>query len=712
MIAYRKFLRSAFAAVGGLTLAAAGVACLVPVASAAVDDGPVGGVTILGDANGRRKVEAFGFADRAQGVKFDADTVCWIASNTKGIAAATVLTCVDDGLIALDDPVSKYLPEFKDLKVKEKDGTVRPAKTVMTIRHVLSHTSGLEFFPGWPIDARPMRLLAQEGAKSFLWTDPGTGYRYSNWGIDVAVAIVEAVTGRPWEERLQKRILDPLEMKDTTFWPNGEQMTRLAKGYQLKDGAEPREVANVQVAWPLSLHSRFAEAGGGLYSTANDLYKFARMIANRGWGVNTRILSEKIMKEWFAKQTPEGVPNKYSFGMDVNPEQGRIGHGGAWRTNLSVDWKNGTLRVYVVQVDSPNATSKKHFDDFIAAAEKAQAKEPVEWTDGLDLPVEGRAFPLAELARPYDRLPIAYSNELTSSVWWLMQEPAGEAFRFRTASKRLRVQYLLGAKPSSSPHNPATNKSGVDVYQKTADKGWQYVPPKFPQSQPLENGCCWDVEIEPGAETLVYLPTYNLFESIRFGVEPGTTIEPLKAPSAKPVVIYGTSITQGGCGSRPGMAWPAVVGREANVEVVNLGFSGSGCMELVLAKHLANIDASLYVLDNICNMTPDLTEQRFEPFLRYLREKRPMTPIVVTKNAWCHYPAKRRNLELMQATVAKLQKEDAAKWAKVIFAGLDPAYDDEDFTVDGLHLADYGMMTVGKLFAKEFLSVLEKETKR
>ena len=678
-------------------------------ASAAVDDGPVGGVTIIGDANGRKTVECFGFADRAEGLKFDADTVCWIASNTKGIAAATVLTLVDDGLIALDDPVSKYLPEFKDLRVKEKDGAVRPAKTVMTIRHALSHTSGLEFFPGWPIDARPMRLLAQEGAKSCLWTDPGTGYRYSNWGIDVAAAVVEAVTGRPWEERLQKRILDPLGMNDTTFWPDERQMARLARGYHLVDGAAPTEVANVQVQRPLSLHSRFAEAGGGLYSTANDLYKFARMIANRGYGRYGRILSEKVMREWFAKQTPDGIPEKYSFGMNVDPERGLISHGGAWRTDLSVDWKNGTLRIYFVQTDNVNTASKRRFDDFVAAAEKKLAREPVDWVSGLDLPVEGRAFPVAELARPYDRLPAAWSNEYTSSVRYLQMEPSGEAFRFRTDSRRLRVRYILGAVPASSPHNPATNKSGVDVYQKTA-KGWQYVAPTFPQMQPLENGCCWDVPVEPGAETLVYLPTYNVLESIDLGVEPGTRITPIAPPSKKPVVIYGTSITQGGCGSRPGVAWPAVAGREGNFEVVNLGFSGSGCMELVLAKCLARIDASVYVLDNISNMRQNLVEERFEPFLRYLKEKRPETPMVVTCNAWRHSAKQSAAWDAMAAIVGKLKKEDPAKWANLILAGLDPAYDaDQDFTVDGLHLADHGMKTVGRLFAKEFLAIMDSQ---
>lgn len=327
------------------------------------DRGPVGGVSLIGAADGRRHLTCWGWADEAKKTRFNADTMCWIASNTKGIAAAVVLTLVDDGLVSLDDPISKHLPEFAALTVKEKNGSLRPAKTVMTLRHVLSHTSGLAFFPGKPYDCRderPMRLLAHLGAKTPLEFDPGTGFKYSNWGIDVAVAVVEAVTGRPWEERLKKRLLEPLEMNDTTFWPNEEQMRRMAKGYAFKADGGRRESTSYPLRDLRGAKPRYAEAGGGLFSTANDLYKFFRMIANVGRGENgRRVLSEKAMREWFSKQTPEAIEKQYSLGMWINPQKNSISHAGAWRTHGIADWENSTVRIYMVQVVRGNGDTKE-----------------------------------------------------------------------------------------------------------------------------------------------------------------------------------------------------------------------------------------------------------------------------------------------------------------------------------------------------------------
>lgn len=673
--------------------------------------GPVGGVSLLGDANGRRYVNCWGWADEANKVKFDADTVCWIASNTKGIAAAAVLTLVDEGLIGLDDPVSKYLPEFADLKVKEKDGKIRPAKTVMTIRHCLSHTSGLAFFPDMSIDARPMRLLAHLGAQRPLLADPGTKFKYSNWGIDVAVAVIEAVTGRSWEERLQSHILDPLEMKDTTFWPNEDQMRRLAEGYRFLKNGSRVVAANGQLRALNCGKPRYAEAGGGLYSTANDLYKFFRMLANRGYAESgRRILSEKIMNEWYKKRSSTSKEDEYRFGMWVGPEDCRIGHGGAWRTLGWADWKNSTVRLYMVQNDSENDDAVACRTEWGRKSVEFLRRDPVDWIDGLSLPVEGRGYPAKELVRPYSRLPLAEKAGIPAGVWTLQQQPAGLLFRFKTDSPSLRVKYLLSYRPQSSPHNPSTGKSGVSVYQRNAKGGWDFIAPRFPTSFPLAVSCCYDIPVTPGAETIAYLPLYNGLENIAFGVKPGCKITPVAKPSEKPVVVYGTSITQGGCATRPGIAWTAVAGRESGLEIVNLGFSGSGCLEIGLAHCMARIDAALYVLDNISNLTPDLAEKRLKPFLEYLKQKRPAVPIMVTHNPWViHSPNVQNTWKTMHSIVLALKAEDPVKWANLSLGGEGPEFQlDRDYTVDGLHLADWGMMQVGKGFAKEFLKALGK----
>ena len=211
----------------GLVLASALSAFVGP------DKGQLPGVvTAEGDVTGRLEIRAEGFADVATKRAMATNTVFWIASNTKGIAAATFLSLMDEGKIALDDPVEKYLPEWKTCTVQ---ATGKAPKRRPTLRMMLSHTAGLPFFvlnPGGKsctIDKRTVRELSRLGAATPLTFEPGEGYDYSNWGIDVAMAAIEVVTGRPFEEEMKRRVLDPLGMHDTGMIPSAEQMTRLAK---------------------------------------------------------------------------------------------------------------------------------------------------------------------------------------------------------------------------------------------------------------------------------------------------------------------------------------------------------------------------------------------------------------------------------------------------------------------------------------------------
>ena len=149
--------------------------------------GKVPGTVTIGYADGKLTTQCFGYANVAEKTPMTADTVGWLASNTKAIACALVLSYVEEGKLSLDEPISRYLPEWK-------------GENVPTLRQCMSHTSGLKFFPEMPIDRRPVQLLSRLGAQSERVAAPGEKYQYSNWGIDVAVACVEAVTGQPWEE--------------------------------------------------------------------------------------------------------------------------------------------------------------------------------------------------------------------------------------------------------------------------------------------------------------------------------------------------------------------------------------------------------------------------------------------------------------------------------------------------------------------------------
>ena len=299
--------------------------------------GKVPGAVTIGYADGKLTTQCYGFADAEAKIPMTADTVGWLASNTKAIACALVLSYVEEGKLALGEPISRYLPEWKGEKVP-------------TLRQCMSHTSGLKFFPEMPIDRRPVQLLSRLGAQSERVAAPGEKYQYSNWGIDVAVACVEVVTGQPWEVLLKERILDPLEMRDATFFPTEEQCARMAKGYVLTDDKPAKEVTVNQFQYPYSLHSRYPEAGGGLFGSPMDMIKFFAMVANGGVGLNEkRVLKSETVALWFEKQTPECVEEDYSFGARVSKDRQMMSHGGAWSTWGCAYRESGVARVFFVQ---------------------------------------------------------------------------------------------------------------------------------------------------------------------------------------------------------------------------------------------------------------------------------------------------------------------------------------------------------------------------
>ncbi|MBQ7188853.1 MAG: beta-lactamase family protein [Kiritimatiellae bacterium] len=310
------------------------------------ENGKIPGIVSVVWKNGVKRADCVGYADLATRRPMTENSLFWIASQTKAIGAVTFLTLLDEKKVSLDDPVEKYLPEFATVRVKDGK-TTREPKSKMTLRQILSHTSGLPFFPAMPIDARPVRLLASIGAKTPLESDPGTQYRYSNWGIDVAMAVLEVVTEQPFEKVMKERVLDPLEMKDATFFPNDEQMARLATSYRFDQGT-PVAITVNQLQFPYSLHTRYTEAGGGLFATPSDLLKFYAMLANGGTGLNgKRILSPETFAELTRKQTPEAVKNPYSFGLHVG--DGTVSHGGAYQTWGEANWRAKSVRLYLVQ---------------------------------------------------------------------------------------------------------------------------------------------------------------------------------------------------------------------------------------------------------------------------------------------------------------------------------------------------------------------------
>ncbi len=314
-----------------------------------------GAVALVADREKVLSVETVGFADIKADAPMKADSVFWIASQSKGITAAAVMMVVDDGKIALDDPVEKYLPEFRELMVAVKDGdkvTLKKPSHPITIRETLCHISGMPFRSDVEqptLDGLPLADAVKSYAKTPLQTEPGTHYQYSNAGINTAARVIEVVTGQKYEDFMDERLFKPLGMKDTTFWPNEEQIARLAKSYRpnaTKDGLV--EFPFGQLLYPLNDRTkRFPMPAGGLFSTAHDTALFCQMLLNGGELNGKRYLSESAFRELTSRQTPESIPNSYGLGLAVGGDW--FGHGGAHATNMEIRPANGIVTIWMVQ---------------------------------------------------------------------------------------------------------------------------------------------------------------------------------------------------------------------------------------------------------------------------------------------------------------------------------------------------------------------------
>jgi CubicO group peptidase (beta-lactamase class C family) len=316
-----------------------------------------GVIAIVADKTGKVHYKnLLGFADVEAKKPIGEDNVFWIASMTKMFAGASVMMLVDEGKVSLDDPVTKFIPWLdKWMVVEEKDQShvlLKPPVRPVTIRHLLSHTSGLagtsELQQVTGADGTPLKARALSSVTGPLQSQPGDKYAYGNQGMNVAARIVEIVSDMPYETFLQKRFFDPLGMTETTFWPSEAQVARLAGAYgpnKEKDGYARGGIGFLTKPLSDRVH-RFPEAGGGLFSTTHDILRYGLLLANDGELDGKRYLSHTAMDELRKEQTGKTKVN-YSLGYHLR--NGMFGHHGAYGTDLSVDPKTGMVAVFMVQ---------------------------------------------------------------------------------------------------------------------------------------------------------------------------------------------------------------------------------------------------------------------------------------------------------------------------------------------------------------------------
>ena len=347
------------------------------------DSGPsqvAGAVLVVGSGQGIAYEEALGQQNIDEKQPLGKDSLFRIASMTKPITAMGIMILQDEGKLSVEDPVEKYLPEFKgQLLIDKREGdklVLKQPERPITLRDLLTHTSGLPGgFPAGLSDLyfkRNYNLAEATAMQSQRPLDfpPGSKWAYCNAGIDTLGRIIEVVSGQSYEDFLSQRIFKPLRMNDTTPYPSEEQLKRLAGLYEFKEGK--LNYVDWQLIGPVK-GARHPIPAGGLFSTGSDLaklYQFMLAVPHSGGKDGKQILSPSAVKQMTTLQTGDlqcgFTPGMgFGFGWAVTKEpqgvhemmsKGTYGHGGAFGTQGWIDPEKDLFVILLIQrVGLPNA---------------------------------------------------------------------------------------------------------------------------------------------------------------------------------------------------------------------------------------------------------------------------------------------------------------------------------------------------------------------
>jgi len=335
--------------------------------------------------------------------------------------------------------------------------------------------------------------------------------------------------------------------------------------------------------------------------------------------------------------------------------------------------------------------------------------------------IEGQAWP-KEVQSTYDRLPSSAENVVRKEVWNLSHHTAGLMVRFRSNSDQVVVRYSVGGSQAML-HMPATGVSGVDLYAIDADGKWLWCSGKYAMGDTIvyryEGLKPNDSYHQKGREYRLYLPLYNSVQWLQIGVPTGSQFTPIPVRAEKPIVVYGTSIAQGGCASRPGMAWPNIIGRKLDRPLINLGFSGNGRLEPEVVDLMTKIDARLYVLDCLPNLNAsdsiaaEAVRNKVLQSVRLLREKGKSTPVLLVEH--CGFSDEGLNAS-HQSSYMAVNRAQREAFEMLKSEGQTDIYlltKEEiglplDATVDGIHPNDLGMQAYADAYEKIIRHILSE----
>jgi len=339
----------------------------------------------------------------------------------------------------------------------------------------------------------------------------------------------------------------------------------------------------------------------------------------------------------------------------------------------------------------------------------AAAQEEINWIEFPDPAFEVNGLPWYEENKPdLFRLPKRVEPLVREAVWKLGKSPSGARIRFKSDCTTLGI-CIKYPRLSGMSNMHVFGQSGVDLYV-----DGRYTATAIHHKEVEVEQILFKTTIPKLREFVFYLPLYNGVEIQNIGVNPDAVIQsprPFSIP--KPVVFYGTSITQGGCASRSGMSYQAILGRILNIDFVNLGFSGNGKGEKEVAETIAEIDASCFVMDFMANnRSAEGLAKVYEPFLRIIRAQHPETPIIaitriyaIRGNSLSFNENSEAKRDVVRAAVAKLQEEGDKNL--ILVEGYDLLGPDlADGLVDGSHPNDLGFQAMADRLAPTLAQVL------
>ncbi|MBL30129.1 MAG: acetylhydrolase, partial [Flavobacteriaceae bacterium] len=363
----------------------------------------------------------------------------------------------------------------------------------------------------------------------------------------------------------------------------------------------------------------------------------------------------------------------------------------------------------------------------------AQKKNSIKWIDpslSKKNVIEGQAWP-GETDNFYDRLPVKSKNKIPPYVWELGTQSAGLVIRFRSNSNEIKVRYQTKNKNYSLNHMPATGSSGIDLYAIDADGKKLWVSSTFGRSfkdtiqynytKLIPN----DNYNQLGREYRLYLPLYNKVEWMEIGVKNNSNFSLLNARKEKPIVVYGTSIAQGACASRPGMAWASILGRRMDRPIINLGFDGNGKMQSEVVDLISEIESKIFIIDCIPNLTKNDygwdgidNEKQFENLIintiKKIRSKHPHTAILLSEHAGYNdhniktsdYRDEFNIPNQIQKKVFMLLKKNGDE--NLFYLSEKEIGFSIEETVDGIHPSDLGMKVYADAYEKKLRNILKE----